>query len=135
MAVPAPTGDTDLAQLDTTAQASHTVSRRRSDVVTTVEVTRADSVSSSQADSLGLSDPDPEVGEPVARIWVVIGTVRKGSAAAAAGLRAGDRLARVGTRDVTSTTVARRRLDQRRTGPTFIVFERDPVVRGVLLAR
>jgi membrane-associated protease RseP (regulator of RpoE activity) len=58
-----------------------------------------------------------------------------GSPAAAAGLRAGDRLLRVGTRDITSASVARRLLDQRRTGPTFIVFERDSVVRGVLLGR
>ena len=125
----------DLAQLGSSGQASHTVSRRRGDVVTTVEVTRAGSAPSSRTDSLGLSDLGIVVGEPVAPRGVVVSTVRTGSAAAAAGLRAGDRLVRVGTRDVTSATVARRLLDQRRTGPTFIVFERDSVVRGALLGR
>ena len=125
----------DLAQLGSTGQTSHTVSRRRGDVVTSVDVTRADSVSSSRADSLRLTDVGIDVAAPVAPTGVVIGTVRTGSAAAVAGLRAGDRLLRVDTRDVSSATVARRLLGQRRTDPTFIVFERDSVVRGVLLGR
>ena len=52
-----------------------------------------------------------------------------------AGLRRADRLLRVGARDVTTAAVARRLLEQSRVGPTFIVFERDSVVRGVLLPR
>ena len=125
----------DLSQLGGDREASHTVSRRRGDAVTAVTVARVDAVATSRADSLRLTDLGIDVAEPVAPSGVVIGTVRTGSAAAAAGLRAGDRLVRVGTRDITSPTVARRLLDERRTGPTFIVFERDSMVRGVLLPR
>ena len=125
----------DLAELGGASEASHTLTRRRGVAVTTVEVTRVDSVSTSRADSLRMTDLGIDVAEPVAPRGVVIGSVRTGSAAASMGLRAGDRLLHVGTRDVTSATVARRLLNQRRTGPTFIVFERDSVVRGVLLGR
>jgi S1-C subfamily serine protease len=125
----------DLVQLGGASRVIRTVSRRRGDAVTTVEVIRTDSVSSPRTDSLRHSELGIDIGDSDAPRGVVIGTVRAGSAAAVAGLRAGDRLLRVGTRDVTSTTVARRLLIQRRTEATFIVFERDSVVRGVLLAR
>ena len=124
----------DLAGLGGAPGGSHTVTRRRGPTVATVEVARVDSAPSLRADSLRMTDLGIDVA-PVAPRGVTIGTVRAGSAAASVGLRAGDRLLRVGARDITSATVARRLLDQRRTGPTFIVFERDSVVRGVLLER
>jgi S1-C subfamily serine protease len=94
----------DLAPLADTGQPTHSVSRRRGDAVTTVEVPRADSVSGRQGGAVPVSDLGIDIGAPVAPRGVAIDHVRTGSAAAAAGLRAGDRLVRVDTRDVTSAT-------------------------------
>ena len=67
----------------------------------------------------------------------VISDVRPGSAAASAGLRAGDRLIRVGSTSVGSAAEARRLLDRLRINDStvFLVFVRDSVARGVLVRR
>jgi S1-C subfamily serine protease len=74
-------------------------------------------------------DVTPPRGVPVA-------AVAPGSPAASAGLRAGDRLLRVGAAAVRTPADARRLLSAAGApgaAPTFVVFERDSVERGVLL--
>ena len=123
-----------VALLGAASPASHLVSRRRGASASDVRLTRPDASPAMVTDSLESPGSGIEVVDPAAPAGVAIGVIR-GSRAAAAGLRHGDRLLRVGARDVTTAAAARRVLDQSRTGPTFIVFERDSVVHGVLLPR
>lgn len=67
---------------------------------------------------------------------IAVGAVAGGSAADAAGLRAGDRLLRVGDVAVRTPVEVRRLLTavgSPGAAPRFVVFERDSVERGVLL--
>ena len=125
----------ELAVLGAETPTSYTVSRRRGGAVRAVRLARGDTTSDARGDSLGMTDAGIEVPDPSAPTGVVIGAVRAGSPAAAAGLRPGDRLLRIGDRDVRSAGVVRSLLVRPRQGLTFIVFERDSVVRGVLLPR
>jgi len=124
-----------VAPLRAPSPASHLVSRRRGASTSDVRLARPDTSLATTTDSVGSPDSGIEVVDSTAPAGVGVGAVRAGSPAAAAGLRGGDRLLRVGARDVTTAAVARRLLEQSRVGPTFIVFERDSVVRGVLLPR
>lgn len=69
------------------------------------------------------------------RAGVPIDQVSPGSLAEAAGLRPGDRLRRVGSEVVTTTTAAQRALDRvtRASQPTFLVFERDTLRLGAFV--
>ena len=125
----------DLAPLGDPSSESHRITRRRGTAVARVDLARASGDQRAPADSTRAADIGIQVVEPLAPEGVAIGTVRAGSPAAAAGLRAGDRLLRFGNRDVSSPAAARRLLGQTRDGPAFIVFERDSVLRGVLLPR
>lgn len=129
------TSPDDLGILAAASPGHHAVSRRRGTSRGVVRLTRSDSGSVVSTDSLGSANAGIEVAEPSPPAGVMIGAVRPGSPAAAAGLRRGDRLLRVGDRDVGSGAVVRRLLDRTRRGPTFIVFERDSVLRGVMLPR
>lgn len=123
----------DLAALVAALSASHTVSRRRGNSVAEVELSLPDTVSGSLSQSLSSTDSGIDLMERAPPPGVPIGSVREGSPAAAAGLRAGDRLLRVGSRDVGSAVVAQRLLAGLRGVPTFVVFGRDSVLHGVLL--
>ena len=125
----------DLAALVMVSPATHTVSRRRGRSVAEVRLSPANAGSRSPADSLRSGDSGIDLTESAARAGVPIGSVREGSPADSAGLQAGDRLLRVGSRDVGNAALARRLLGSLRDGPTFIVFERDSVQHGVLLPR
>lgn len=74
------------------------------------------------------------VGLALAADATVVG-VRAGSAADAAGVRAGDRVVRVGAAAVRTSDEVRRRLAAAPRGPLFVVVARDSVERGMLLAR
>jgi S1-C subfamily serine protease len=124
-----------VALLRAASPASHVVSRRRGASTSDVRLARPDTSLATTTDSLGSPDSGIEVVDSTAPAGVGVGVIRAGSPAAAAGMRRGDRLLRVGTRDVTTAAAARRLLEQARAGSTFIVFERDSVVRGVLLPR
>lgn len=112
------------------------VLRRRGRATATVRiVARADSAPAPAGVGLTFTPPAAR-GVPVT-------AVRPGSAAAAAGLRPGDRLLRVGEAPVTAPAAAERLLAAAgaATGaaagasPTLLVFERDSVERGVLVPR
>jgi S1-C subfamily serine protease len=75
-----------------------------------------------------------EVADPSPR-GVLIAKVLEGSAARSAGLREGDRMLRLGDIAVTSRASAQRLLAAAGGKPTFIVFERDSVERGVFIPR
>lgn len=124
----------DIAALDTTAAPAggHRIARRRANAIATVRLAAPGGESSADAAAangdLGISFAPAALarGVPVAGI-------RPGSVAAAAGLRTGDRLLRVGDASVASPVAAQRLLVAPRGGPLFIVFERDSVERGVLV--
>jgi serine protease Do len=122
-------GSVVTATLDSLWQAdSHVVviQRARNRLTTRLMVPSTDT---SPADA-GLAFGEPPNG-------IVIDGVRTGSPAERTGLRRGDRLVRVGGTVVTSAPQARRLLERiaRSDTATFIVFHRDSVTRGVLLAR
>jgi S1-C subfamily serine protease len=125
----------DLAPLLAETPTGHAVSRRRGRAVTDIQLSLPDAGAGASADTLDSLDSGIDVSMSVRPEGVPIGVVRAGSPAATAGLRAGDRLLRVGSRDVGTAAAARRMLAGLRDGPTFIVFERDSVQRGVLLSR
>jgi membrane-associated protease RseP (regulator of RpoE activity) len=77
---------------------------------------------------IGVSQAAPPRG-------IEVTDVRPDSPAARAGLRAGDRLVRVGETAVASFADADRLLAEaaRSSGPTLVVFERDDGEHGVLL--
>lgn len=64
----------------------------------------------------------------------LIAAVQPGSRAAAAGLRAGDRVLRVGQREPRGLEQVRRALDARAGSAVFVEFERDGHRRGIVLA-
>jgi S1-C subfamily serine protease len=70
---------------------------------------------------------------PATQPGLLVARVSPGSVAHAAGLRAGDRITRIGTTDVSSRTTAESLLLPPPRGPTFIVFERDSVAHGALV--
>lgn len=108
-----------------------TVRRRRGTSETTVRLSSANAGSASAANAgfgIDIAGPADQRGAPIT-------AVRRESAAYAAGVRAGDRLLRVGDATITTRARAQRLLDAKRDGPTFVVFERDSVERGVLLDR
>lgn len=127
-------GDTDRRTLEATAPAdSHTVVRRRGTAAATVRLAAPAAGTPAMAtgadDGLGIT-----VAAAAPARGVAITAVRPGSAAAAAGLQAGDRLLRVGDTPVTSAAVAERLLAAAGgNAPTFVVFDRDAVERGALL--
>jgi serine protease Do len=113
----------------------HVVTRKRGKAIVEVQLSRTQSTSGSTADSMDVIDGGIELADAAAPSGVAIVAVRAGSPAATAGLRAGDRLLRIGTRDIRGAVSARRLLDRLARGPTFIVFERDSTQQGVLLRR
>jgi S1-C subfamily serine protease len=118
-----------VEMLDASAADTHAVVLRRG------KVTRTTRLSAATAAARVESGTGIELARPAAAPGVVIGVVRRGSAAAAAGVRASDRLLRVGNVAVTSAATAQRLLDGLRPTdrPSFVVFERDSIVHGVLL--
>jgi hypothetical protein len=126
------TDGADLGRLVDGASAdSHVVTRRRDRA--TAEVRLAPPTAAAAPDR---ADPATTLGigvAPAAPRGVEVTAVRPGSAAAAAGMRPGDRLLRVGPTTVTSPAVAERLLAAAADRPTFIVFERDSVERGILV--
>jgi hypothetical protein len=70
---------------------------------------------------------------PSAQAGVAVSRVSPGSAAGTAGVRAGDRITRIGASDVASRSEAERLLRAAAQRPTFIVFERDSVEYGTLV--
>jgi S1-C subfamily serine protease len=119
-----PADDAGLGAGDVLISAdARTLVRRRGRSVDTLRLT--ETVAANSGVGIDVTPPSAPRGVPIA-------AVRAGSAAAAAGLRAGDRLLRVDGTPVASAADARRLLDGR-TPPRIIVFERDSVERGVLL--
>ena len=104
------------------------VRRRERGVATVVLRSAADSVSS-QTFGVELRTPAASRGVPVARI-------RSGSPAARAGLRAGDRLVRVGSTDVTSSSAAGALLATAGgdAAPTLVVVAREDGEHALLVA-
>jgi membrane-associated protease RseP (regulator of RpoE activity) len=87
-------------------------------------------------DGRGAAAPGGALGlvlTPPGARGVPVVAVRPGSAAAAAGLRPGDRLLRVGDAAAASAAAAERLLAGAATRGAFVVFERDSVERGVLV--
>jgi S1-C subfamily serine protease len=87
--------------------------------------------------TLGVDPLGIDLTPPPAPRGVAVREVRLGSAAAAAGLRAGDRLLRVGDVAVATAAQAARLLGAagaRPGAPTLLVVERGGVERGVLVA-
>lgn len=131
--------DPDLARLTAGAATdTHTVTRRRGGSAADVRIASAgDAPSAPAAPTAGSAAGELGIDLTAAAPprGVAVTAVRPGSPAAAAGLRPGDRLLRVGDAPVTSSAVARRLLAGAAGAPTFIVFERDSVERGVLVPR
>ena len=103
---------------------AHTIQRRPGRVVSTVTL-RPPERSGAAALGIGVV--------PTAARGVPITTVLPASAAASVGLRAGDRLLRVGDAAVTSLAVAQRLLASAGDALTLVVYERDGTERAALL--
>jgi S1-C subfamily serine protease len=106
---------------------SLTILRQRGRAVASISLTAGVARAAQRGANLGI-----EMISAPAR-GVAILAVRAGSAAAAAGLRAGDRLIRIGNTSVKSSEAAQRLLTTVIGQPTFIVFERDSVEHGVFV--
>lgn len=110
---------------------SHVVTRRRGEETSRVRM----SMTSASGRAFGMELAATESGKGIG-----IESVRPGSAAAAAGLRTGDRLLRVGnvplaSVDDESRAVQAIELARQRGGhPTLVVFEREGIERAVLLS-
>jgi hypothetical protein len=84
----------------------------------------------------GAASGDSNLGielTPPAQTGVIVSSVLPGSVGRAAGLRAGDRITRIGPSDVSSRSTAERLLRSASNRPTFILFERDSVEHGALV--
>jgi S1-C subfamily serine protease len=106
------------------------VTRRRGTAVARVTLSRSPLETSEAESGFGIG-----VSQAATSRGIEVTDVRPGSPAARAGLRAGDRLVRVGDTAVTSPADADRLLAQAAAspGPTLVVFERDDGEHGVLL--
>jgi S1-C subfamily serine protease len=110
---------------------SHTVVISREGVVRSIRLAENPAVGAGNSFGFEIGVPRPDSA------GALIDRVRPGSVADSAGLRAGDRLIRVGTTTVGSTAVARRLLDRlsTRDSTTFLVVRRDSLTLGFLLRR
>jgi serine protease Do len=106
------------------------VSRRREATVASVTLSRSPLETSERESGFGIG-----VTQASAPRGIAVTQVRADSPAARAGLRAGDRLVRVGETPVTSPADADRLLADAAAsrGPTLVVFDRDDGEHGVLL--
>jgi serine protease Do len=126
----------DLRVLVDASRDDHTVTRKRGRSVSDIGVALAAPQTEGSSTHASTSDAGIVFEAPRSPVGLSIATVRPGSFAAAAGLRAGDRLLLVDGQVATSLSQTRRMLNGvRRTSPSFIVFERDSVQRGVLIPR
>jgi membrane-associated protease RseP (regulator of RpoE activity) len=105
------------------------VTRRREATVASVTLSRSPLETSERESGFGIG-----VTQASAPRGIAVTQVRADSPAARAGLRAGDRLVRVGETPVTSPADADRLLAEAAAsrGPTLVVFDRDDGEHGVL---
>jgi S1-C subfamily serine protease len=113
----------ELAALPPEPKAGQSLAVMRDGRTTRIELTREGRPSSAP---LGLDLVSAPEGLPVAR-------VERGSRAAQAGLRAGDRLLRVGRLEPRTVDEAQRLLGRADREPLFLVYLRDGSERGVVL--
>ena len=120
------------AMLDTLAvDTAHVVSIRRSGQVRATQFSPTPPAARNNG-MLGIG-----VGGSSTATGILIDQIQRGSIADSAGLRAGDRLVRVGSVAIGSTAMAQRQLGRiaASDSTTFLVFRRDSVLHGVLLHR
>ena len=125
-------GDMNAGVLDSLADSTgHSVTLRRNGSLRSTRLS-VDSPDSSTRGGLGV-----RLGGASSLPGIAIDAVNAKSVADSAGVRAGDRLVRVGAVAVSSATVARRLLDRRSNADsvTFLVFRRDSETYGILVRR
>lgn len=113
---------------------THRVLRLRGRARAVLNVRASDSARGAGAEQIARGLGMEWTAQPHAR-GVTVARVQPGSAVHAAGLRAGDRLTRIGWTDVGSRGHAERLLRTAPAGPIFIAFDRDSIEYGALVRR